>query len=1654
MDVISAELTEKLVSVIQYVVKSIFQNLNTTDTDYLITSVCEVVYVIGYKFHFIPSNLQTYMTQLTQNDSRDIKAIVNMLLPYIDDDQEGSKKRMLSSFRDLYTKKNDQKKYDYVNIQYNRCLRKNFFMDKELEYSPEHFEHNKRLLFDTIQLMCNKLYVNWLDIIPYTLENYTSSIVYKNTWDMYGRISIQEWYLDIKDTNAIKYTGISLPEIYQTIGVHLYDDIKNDRWLIYDVVINTVPVNMIFILNSLLPLTSICEKVTWSQLNPYNKHAFTEKWNTLMSSFKSQTPINDIPSRVISKLMTAILIFFQKYYVSIDDLKDFVPIAHTKQYDKVLVYNTLNTVHVSHIYEYMYKSILTVSQTWFGLYLFTKKYNESKRKLYNYIIPHEYAKHTDIDIKSSLDRSYTTVKSNFSKYGVLFHENGKYVTIKNLYNYAKSLRMINGQIQPKYWSSLSMIIDKTTGQQLEVKKEMTDRINSDIRWTGFKGYVSRIYGITDRKQLDDYDDWLYREVVSIMPDAIVQCKIINGCFSEFVPSNKLTDRSLVSEPYEKHVAPLLKQYIFSKHDYKQSYYYLTNEQYGQLEDVVTADGSSSWFDTLMNNMTWYTNYAMDWLSQINFFHKFINNRIMYVTGATGQGKSTQVPKLLLYGLKSIYYKQNGKVICTIPRKNATRSTAMRVSHEMGVPIEQYNSVSNILVRSVNYNVQFRYQGDDSHQPFSDTRVDSFIRFSTDGLLLQQLLTNPLLKVKRKDKYTLRNIFDVVMVDESHEHNVNMDVILTLMRNVIANNNSIKLIIVSATMDDDEPIYRRYYRDINDNRMFPWNYAIEYQQLDRINVDRRVHIAPPGKGTKYNITEHWLPPKPNENIYENIVKLAVNICRENRYGDILIFVTGMSEIRKLLQMLNESPMIDRSTIAIPYYGEMDEHEQQKVMNISKTITEFHYKKDDVVFSLMYPTQFKNEKIPEDSTYTYNRAIIIATPVAEASITINSLKFVIDTGYHKKAYYDTKSKSMTLKTFRIAEMNRVQRRGRVGRVSDGTVYYLYSNTDTAKADSSIKYEITQNNMSLQLFDLLSNPKFTEDATNSIDFNLVHSNHIYLSDALKGYPDDVVDVFRYHYCKQDFDNIIPLLGVPSQYDYENSISYTHIHDSYVSGSMNEVQDQYGRFYLIHPDENNLTRDILGNIINQKLAVGKYRVYGDHVSYMIQSPKIQNAIQQLFDLLFLVSYEDTKDIDSSLTSKNLSVTKYGTEVYKLYKSIVSKNSILQISFTINHFLCYLWARHYGIDNVVLKVLFAVMRTRGSIFNLSNVQYVKRKTKYDYAGFSSRFVSKTSDFDVLIRVNELVSKLKTFLETPIHEYDTKNVFDEKDEHELETMISNWYTVNNSYELTNVISSKAFNFLKRREFNGHSIQHDSQTLEAWNLENKVSHNDIIIEKNLQIYDVWHNIVEKWCMKYNLNPGYVYDYLVMLPNVERTIDSINTFEQRKLLGLVYSDEQAVSFDWFDQNTRIGDISDNSQINLIKCMLRGFGNQVMKSSMNLLNKGMLLSIKTIFGKSDYDTRLVSLGEYVLYLNIMTKETVMEEEANLGETVNKTIGLYNVSMLANVKPEWILETNPHIYTREMLKEIGISKLSNSNALINLHRFAISDDVHLSKYIAKLLR
>jgi hypothetical protein len=536
-------------------------------------------------------------------------------------------------------------------------------------------------------------------------------------------------------------------------------------------------------------------------------------------------------------------------------------------------------------------------------------------------------------------------------------------------------------------------------------------------------------------------------------------------------------------------------------------------------------------------------YGLKWISQIKFFHKFINNRVIFVTGGTGVGKSTQIPKLLLYGLKSFDYKFNGKIICTQPRKRSTEQNAKTISEQMGIKIPDFKPSKYI-----------QYQHGDDLIHSTSNKNNLMLRLVTDKILLNQILSTPLLI----NKY-MSNIYDIIIIDEAHEHNVNMDLILTIMKQYIYYNNSIKLIIISATMDDDEPIYRRYYKYIDDNKKYPLNVTIQNYKLNRINIDRRVHISKPKQDTLFNIREFYsinnIDSEKDRN--NEIVKIIQNIINKDTTKDILIFKSGIIEITKCIEILNN--YIPSNVLIIPYISTLEE-------NIKSYIEVIHKKNRNLIKidRNVKIEELKSTKSFEIGNGNYNKFIIIATNIAEASITIDTLTHVIDDGMQKVKKYSYTTELSKLIKIPIAETNRLQRKGRVGRKADGDVYYLYKKGYLENMKQH--YKICTENVLLYLIEILKgfNSKilFDFNVNKKIEFN----NKKYLNDFIK----------KYYYIGNKF------------YDYYNNeidIEKTENNKIYENGyPYKTIEDVNGEFYIIHPNELNITRKMDGKIIKIK--------------------------------------------------------------------------------------------------------------------------------------------------------------------------------------------------------------------------------------------------------------------------------------------------------------------------------------------------------------------------------------------------------------------------------------------------------------------------------------
>lgn len=1221
------------------VINKTFGSLISDHKNILLDYLTDIIDVIAVRFNFDLDKRDVYEQQFRQNNYKDAVGLLYLLLPFINENQN---KNDIKSLNDLYIDKNNgdiditkvAPKYKYSNLQYGRCKRNLPNSSSiEISFSKEHLEHNYILLLDTIKTISNKLYTNWINVRPVSdINNYYPYIV---TNELIKNNAVKEWDIMDKESNTKYLNSMDASEMYNIISNYWFHEIVDIKWILYEIYLDErsfkTPYRFLDALHILFNIDEASKGISWDNLSSDNKEKVNQEWNNFISVFLKNEGYGVLRDSHVSYVMKTLIIFFdrnRRYHPdnytkldlkninSISDIDDvidnFDPDTELDPLKKTVKSLTNNA---QNIYEYIRGCLLTLRTTFYSDYYL--KYDGNKKQ-YNY---------------------------DHDKTKIFVYD---FITVKKLYNYAKSLISYsesNKYLQfPRFWKSL-----EDNDKSIIISRLNHNDNNTVLQWFNITRYligtVKMPSEMASRFNID-----IHNKIKTGLSSFLYGTLVKMGLLTEFIPDFKLTDQNYLpssAQDRTREIISKLGKYVLGNSEVRKnwdnSYYFLNGLEYKDM-----YYGEKKYLDALSEQSNeisgWITTYAMNWISQIGFFHHYLNNRIIYVTGSTGVGKSTQTPKLFLYALKMIDYKSNGKIVCTQPRIAPTRKNAQIISSELGVPIFDHKGKNNELLID-NYYVQFKYQGG-SHEDRYHKGLSLLIM--TDGTLEQQL-KNPVLKtsytINNKKFYTSENIYDIVIVDESHEHGKNMDLILTKMKHVSYYNNDVKLVIVSATMDDDEPFYRRYYRNINDNKMYPLNLFLQKNNLDRINVDRRIHISPPGETTQYKIVEIY---KENANADDLVVEIA-NTMPD---GDILLFKPGEKNIKDSRDYINSKT--GSNVIALPFFSQMSDDKRGFVEGISK-----NKKLLDIS---------KNSKFEEDNTNnpkvypgTYTRVIVIATNIAEASITIPTLKYVVDTGTEKSSIFDYKTRLLTLNEISISESSRLQRKGRVGRTGPGTVFYTYREFD--KKNNKIKYKISQENISDKLFEML---KSGDDEqlffTDENDPNKISTfDYIFGLDAMAK---------KQYYTKSTF---YAYEGNNNHYDYENN---KRPYNYYVSGfDKKTLDDKDGSFYIIHPEELCFDRNILGNIV----SVSKECTDVKLIDNKIESKKMQVFWEILTEYLLVV-----KDGDA------LYKTQLGEKLMELKTEI---NANVDIDF--KHLISYIYSRAYGCGPDMIKLISMYMTIR-----------------------------------------------------------------------------------------------------------------------------------------------------------------------------------------------------------------------------------------------------------------------------------------------------------------------------------------------------------------------
>ncbi|MEN9620059.1 MAG: ATP-dependent helicase HrpA [Actinomycetota bacterium] len=348
---------------------------------------------------------------------------------------------------------------------------------------------------------------------------------------------------------------------------------------------------------------------------------------------------------------------------------------------------------------------------------------------------------------------------------------------------------------------------------------------------------------------------------------------------------------------------------------------------------------------------------------------------------------------------------------TQPRRIAARTIAERVADELG----------SELGGLVGYKVRF------TDQVGRDTRVT----LMTDGILLAAL---------RGDR-ELKN-YDAIIIDEAHERSLTIDFLLGYLKQLLPRRPELKLIITSATIDPES--FAKHFADAQgtpapiievSGRTFP--VEIRYRPL-----------VPDGADTE-NITdpdddEADGPSTPGEAIdmIEGVIAAVDELGREGD-GDVLVFFSGENEIRDAADALTghltrQGPR-GAGTEVLPLYGRLSAAEQHRVF----------------------------ERAPAG----IRRRIVLATNVAETSLTVPGIRYVVDTGTARISRYSARSKVQRLPIEPISQASANQRSGRSGRTSDGIAIRLYSELDYTKRPEYTDPEILRTNLAAVILQMIS-------------------------------------------------------------------------------------------------------------------------------------------------------------------------------------------------------------------------------------------------------------------------------------------------------------------------------------------------------------------------------------------------------------------------------------------------------------------------------------------------------------------------------------------------------------------------------------------------------
>lgn len=434
-----------------------------------------------------------------------------------------------------------------------------------------------------------------------------------------------------------------------------------------------------------------------------------------------------------------------------------------------------------------------------------------------------------------------------------------------------------------------------------------------------------------------------------------------------------------------------------------------------------------------------------------------SHQVVIIAGETGSGKTTQIPKMCL----EAGFGRKGLIGHTQPRRIAARAVAARIAAEM----------HEELGHSVSYKVRFTDIGSDQ----------AYIKLMTDGILLSELASDRLLLA-----------YDVIIIDEAHERSLNIDFLLGYLKGLLVKRPELKLIITSATIDVER--FSHHFNNAPIIEVSGRTYPVEVVYMPLLEDGKGVYVEShdgsghyenlkggrsganasmsarelredpelnEGPGAWRNTTDpagslaslrggasaapavaakKAVKPADDDRDLADTLDLRQGILQAFEYlqargrGDTLVFLPGERDILEIAQYLRKAHL--RDTEIVPLYARLATAEQNKIF----------------------------------TEHTGVR-IVLATNVAETSLTVPGIRYVIDPGLARISRYSVRTKVQRLPIEPISQASANQRKGRCGRVSNGICVRLYSREDFLNRPEFTDPEILRTNLASVLLQMAS-------------------------------------------------------------------------------------------------------------------------------------------------------------------------------------------------------------------------------------------------------------------------------------------------------------------------------------------------------------------------------------------------------------------------------------------------------------------------------------------------------------------------------------------------------------------------------------------------------